>query len=514
MNILAVKKLVFLYLLFHICFGIFAQNSGEVYNPHGIELIYVPGVDSSIIAGKGFYIGKYEITQAQWWAIMGKNPSKFKGDNLPVEMVSQKGVQEFIGRLNVRTGSNYRLPTIAEWMYAACGGIECNYEYSGSNNIDDVAWYRYNSGNRTHPVGTKQPNEMGIYDMTGNVSELFQESNSKIMGIRGGSFASTTAYSKLMNVPFRVNKCSMVGFRVVLPIEEQEQQDIIVSADKKSEIFIESGIQVHAHDVITLRNGNEIKAKVTEITPSEIKYKRFDNLDGPTVVILKADVFAINYANGTREVINALNSTSATQTARNFSSDDYYSSRATGALGIKAGVNFANLSYIYFDWLKSWEGNVNMKAGFQVGLIGELVFRNQKLALQGGILYTQLGTNLEYSQRLNVKETAKITFHTIHFPVHIQYRHHINYNTTLLLQGGVYTDFCKSVNVEYEITSNGNKVNGDSASFFNSDNDMTDSGIGFGAAFLFNDRFQIGAGYDTGLKTRNLMVTMTFMFGR
>ena len=119
-----------------------------------------------------YYIGKYEVTQKQWVEIMGSNPSVFKGDNLPVENVSWNDVQEFLRRLNAKTGKRYRLPTEAEWEYAARGGNRSRgYKYSGSNDVDMVAWYNLNSGYRTHPVGSKSPNELGIYDMSGNVWE-------------------------------------------------------------------------------------------------------------------------------------------------------------------------------------------------------------------------------------------------------------------------------------------------------------------------------------------------------
>ena len=116
-----------------------------------------------------FAIGKYEVTQKQWVEIMGTNPSYFTGDdNRPVEQVSWNDVQEFITKLNARTGKNYRLPTEAEWEYAARGGNKSKgYKYSGSNNLDDVAWYSENSDKTTHRVGEKQP----IYDMSGNVWE-------------------------------------------------------------------------------------------------------------------------------------------------------------------------------------------------------------------------------------------------------------------------------------------------------------------------------------------------------
>ncbi|MGM9868694.1 MAG: SUMF1/EgtB/PvdO family nonheme iron enzyme [Sodaliphilus sp.] len=119
-----------------------------------------------------YLIGKTEVTQELWQAVMDSNPSNFSGTNLPVEMVSWEDCKEFIRKLNSLTGKNFRLPTEAEWEYAARGGNKSQgYKYSGSNTIDDVAWYVSNSDSKTHPVGTKAPNELGIYDMSGNVHE-------------------------------------------------------------------------------------------------------------------------------------------------------------------------------------------------------------------------------------------------------------------------------------------------------------------------------------------------------
>ena len=119
-----------------------------------------------------YFIGKTEVTQELWQAVMGSNPSCYKGNRRPVECVSWDDCQTFISKLNSLTGKNFRLPTEAEWEFAARGGIKSKgYKYSGSNTIDDVAWYYSNSGKTTHEVGTKSPNELGLYDMSGNVQE-------------------------------------------------------------------------------------------------------------------------------------------------------------------------------------------------------------------------------------------------------------------------------------------------------------------------------------------------------
>ncbi len=118
-----------------------------------------------------YMIGKTEVTQELWQAVIGSNPSYFKGSNLPVEQVSWEDCQEFITKLNALTGKNFRLPTEAEWEFAARGGSNSQgFKYSGSNTVD-VAWYNINSSSTTHPVATKAPNELGIYDMSGNVWE-------------------------------------------------------------------------------------------------------------------------------------------------------------------------------------------------------------------------------------------------------------------------------------------------------------------------------------------------------
>ena len=183
-----------------------------------------------------YYIGKTEVTQALWKAVMGNNPSTFKGDNLPVESVSWNDCQKFISKLNSMTGLDFRLPTEAEWEFAARGGNRSNhYQYSGSDNLDDVAWYGSNSGGETHAVATKNPNELGLYDMSGNVREWCSDwyggyssssqsnpkgpsSSGSYRVNRGGSWGNDAggcrSSYRIDNTP--VNSVSNLGLRLVL----------------------------------------------------------------------------------------------------------------------------------------------------------------------------------------------------------------------------------------------------------------------------------------------------------
>jgi len=223
---------------------------GKIVSVQLIDMVFVKGGSFEMERGKrffssnrkhsvtldNFYIGKYEVTQKLWKAVMGSNPSRFKGDNLPVEQVSWNDVQEFLRKLNQITGKHYRLPTEVEWEYAARGGKQSlGYQYSGSNNINKVAWYDSNSNDQTHPVGQKAPNELSIYDMSGNVWEWCSDwyganyyshspetnplspTNGKYRVLRGGSWNNSADYCRvtLRSRNYPGDTCSLYGFRVV-----------------------------------------------------------------------------------------------------------------------------------------------------------------------------------------------------------------------------------------------------------------------------------------------------------
>ena len=227
------KKVLLILVVLSISFFAVAQNidietvlvKGGKFNTGSNEM-----KSSNQITIDDFYIGKFEITQEQWREVMGTNPSYFKDcDSCPVERVSAEDVNKFIETLNKKTGKKYRLPSEAEWEYAARGGVlkpQKNTKYAGSNDLNEVAWYDKNSDGKTHQVGTKKPNELGIYDMSGNVYEWcrneIKNQQGEVIGysyvLRGGSCAVN---SNFCMISFRSDfslgiKYFNYGFRVVL----------------------------------------------------------------------------------------------------------------------------------------------------------------------------------------------------------------------------------------------------------------------------------------------------------
>ena len=184
-----------------------------------------------------FSIGQTEVTQELWEAVMGSNPSDWKGPKYPVESVNWDDCKAFIKKLNSLTGKRFRLPKEAEWEYAARGGNQSKgYIYSGSNNIKDVAWYHNDNYSRPHRVATKEPNELGLYDMSGNVWEWCQdwyadyyyfyspiqnppgEFSGTDRVLRGGSWGGTATLCRVTgrNFYFPEGTGNIIGFRLAL----------------------------------------------------------------------------------------------------------------------------------------------------------------------------------------------------------------------------------------------------------------------------------------------------------
>lgn len=188
------------------------KNSRKVGD---LELIYVKGNNQK----QSFYIGKTEITQRQWMRVMGISPANYNEcRDCPITNITWAEATEFCKKLSNQTGLKYRLPSVSEWEYAALGGnIQSNTQFAGSNNIDEVGWTVYNSEETAHQVAGKQPNEIGIYDMTGNVSEWVIDPYNKVSRItKGGTWkddASNCAVNKnqILNIKYKSNS---VGFRV------------------------------------------------------------------------------------------------------------------------------------------------------------------------------------------------------------------------------------------------------------------------------------------------------------
>ncbi len=220
---------------------VWAQTPPTYKNSIGMEFVLIPAGTFEMGSTKGdkdeqpvhtvtiskpFYMGKYEVTQAQWQEIMGSNPSLFQGDgSRPVEQVWFDVVQDFIGKLNAKEGKNhYRLPTEAEWEYAARAGTTTAYSFGDdAAQLGEYAWYKDNASGQTHPVGQKKPNAWGLYDMHGNVWEWVQdwyqryspEAVTDPQGPQSGTHRSRRggAWNNFAKICRSANRYSVAGFR-------------------------------------------------------------------------------------------------------------------------------------------------------------------------------------------------------------------------------------------------------------------------------------------------------------
>ncbi|MEO5347440.1 MAG: formylglycine-generating enzyme family protein [Magnetococcus sp. YQC-9] len=262
-NILSRSALLALILLSQ---PLLAETDKSITNGIGMELQWIPAgsflmgsdptVDKQAVAteqpvhaveiSQPFYLGKFEVTQAQWQLIMGYNQSAFQGPNLPVETVSWPQIQQFFQRLNEKERTtSYRLPTEAEWEYAARAGSRTIRPWGdGIEEMEKHAWFGYDQGNalrHTHPVGKLAPNAWGLYDMLGNVWEwvadkydhrYYTQSPSRDPRggehgedrvVRGGSWNNAAEYVRVANRHYYYEKHrnEMVGFRVAKSVEER-----------------------------------------------------------------------------------------------------------------------------------------------------------------------------------------------------------------------------------------------------------------------------------------------------
>lgn len=234
--------------------GSFIMGNNET--PKGVKLTYEESSPEHRVTVDGFFIGRFEVTQGQWKAVMGDNPSRFAGnDSLPVETVSWEEAQQFVTLLSQMTGKRFRLPYEAEWEYAARGGNKGRgLPYAGfvRATLDTSCWYCVNSKGCTHTVGSRMPNELGLFDICGNVAEWCQdwvdaytaeeavnphgprEGEHKVL--RGGHYSSTSAtctvYDRSWYIP--TGKNETFGLRVVM--EPSTAEEVIPEPAVKKEI--------------------------------------------------------------------------------------------------------------------------------------------------------------------------------------------------------------------------------------------------------------------------------------
>jgi len=245
----------------------------------------------------GFAIGRYEVTQALWQNVMGYNPSQFQGDNLPVENVSWDEVQIFLQRLNTLTGKHYRLPTEAEWEYAARGGqLSLQTPYAGGSGIADVSWYADNSGDVTHAVGTRQPNELGIYDMSGNVWEWCSDSYGQYSNkrqtnpkgaasgdyriVKGGGYTSSGTQCRVSSRKsfYQGGKDNMTGFRLAMDDDRKAHSTKTKQMTEQERIAAEQASKKAAAD--DLKKEGEILEAAAKAAAREERMARWNERFG------------------------------------------------------------------------------------------------------------------------------------------------------------------------------------------------------------------------------------------
>lgn len=246
---------LFVIILCWICFSAFtkAQSEPEITNSLGMKLKLIPAGSfrmgsekfeenekpvHEVTISKAFYIGIYEVTQAQYLAVMGENPGKFKGPDHPADQISWNDAVKFCKMLSQKTGKTYRLPTEAEWEYACRAGTTTEF-YWGDSDVGIYEWYSKNSGATTHPVGQKKPNPWGLYDMSGNVYEWVNDSyasdyysqspakdpkgpetgNERVFRCGSWAYGSNDLRSAARGHGTQDHKYSNSGFRIVLEIK-------------------------------------------------------------------------------------------------------------------------------------------------------------------------------------------------------------------------------------------------------------------------------------------------------
>lgn len=219
--------------------GTFTMGNNE---RRGLKVNYEASQPEHRVTVGDYYIGRYEVTQAQWMAVMGENPAKATGnDSLPVEQVSWTAAQQFCAMLSQMTGRRFRLPTEAEWEYAARGGAYSHdTPFAGAAAMASAGWYCVNSEGHTHPVGRQKANELGLYDMSGNVMEWCSDwmapysaaesinpegpADGESRVLRGGHYNSTspgcTVYDRAWYLP--TGSYEYYGLRLVMEVEKND----------------------------------------------------------------------------------------------------------------------------------------------------------------------------------------------------------------------------------------------------------------------------------------------------